>query len=78
MLFQTDYLIAWDFSEKGMPTVKISRLSSDKKSIHLTMDVLGVVHENCGVVSLRQIIENFEAEQRNKKAAAAPDPEADD
>lgn len=69
MQFQTDYIIAWDFSDKDFPAVNISRLRAGEKSMHIEVDVLSVEHEKCGVVSLWQLIEAFEAEQRIKEAA---------
>lgn len=62
MQFQTDYVIAWDFSDHDAPCVTVSRLYSDKKSVHLMVDALGMSHEKCGVVSLRQLIDDFERE----------------
>lgn len=70
MQFQTDYIISWDFSDKDCPVVNISRLRAGEKSMHLECDVLSVEHEKCGVVSLRQLIEAFEAEKRRIAAAA--------
>ena len=60
MLFQPDYIIAWDLSDNDAPAVNISKLYSDGKHIHLQIDVLGVFHEKCGVVSIRQLLDEFE------------------
>ena len=65
MLFQPDYIIAWDLSDNDAPNVNISKLYSDGKHIHLQIDVLGVFNDKCGVVSLRQLLDNFEMGDRN-------------
>ena len=59
MLFQPDYIISWDVSDQDNPTVNISKLYSDGKHIHLQIDVLGVYHDKCGVVSIQQLLNEF-------------------
>lgn len=67
MLFQPDYIIAWDVSDHDAPTVNISKVYASGKCIHLQIDVLGVFHENCGVVSLRQLLDEFEGRADNDR-----------
>lgn len=64
MLFQPDCIIAWDFSDKDCPAVGISRIYSDGKSMHLSVDVLGTFHTETGVCSIRQLVEEFERRNR--------------
>lgn len=66
MLFQPDYIIAWDFSDKDAPAVGISKLYSDGKSMHLMVDVLDTFHTETGVVSVRQLVEEFERREHGK------------
>jgi hypothetical protein len=71
--YQPDYLISWDFNEENdAPCVCVSRVRRDGTKV--TADVLGVSFEKCGCVSLRQVLERFETQQREeaeRKAHAA-------
>lgn len=64
MEFQPDYLVSWDFSDKDYPSVIISKLYSDGKSAHLSVDVLEQFQTKIGVCSLRQLISEFEHNRR--------------
>ena len=67
MMYQPDYIVTWDFSKEDMPVVSISCVRSNEKATCLEMDVLGSFYgEKCGVVSVRQLIEKFDAERRMK------------
>lgn len=58
MEFQTDYIFAWDFSDKDAPVVTVSRLRAEGK--HLVCDVIGIASKDCGVVSLRQMLDEYD------------------
>jgi len=58
MEFLEDYIVSWDFSDVDVPVVKISRMRSEKR--HIVLDVLGCSYNKSGVVSLRQIINEWE------------------
>lgn len=60
MLFQPDYIIGWDFSNKDCPRVGVSRLYSDGKSMHMLVDVLELFTTETGVCSVNQLVEEFE------------------
>lgn len=62
--FQTDFIISWDFREKDMPAVLIARLSAEEKATHLIFDALETFYTECGVASVRQVLEEYEARQR--------------
>lgn len=67
MMFQPDIVISWDVSDKDYPVISITRLRSDGKATRLECDVLEVSHgERCGIVSVRQLLERFDAERRMK------------
>jgi len=68
MLFLDDFILSWDFSEKDCPCVTVSRLRSGGKGTRLEVDVLGSSYEKCGVVSVRQLLSKYEAEQGTKEA----------
>ena len=55
MQFGTDYIISWDISDKDFPTIRVEKLSADKN--YLKIDMLGISHEQSGVVALRQLLE---------------------
>ncbi len=65
MEFQTDYIFAWDFSDKDAPVVSAARLRAEGK--HLVYDVIGVVSKECGVISLRQVLDEYERKQLEEK-----------
>ena len=58
MEFQPDYLIAWDFKEPDFPCVTITRLRADGKLV--IADVVEKFYSECGVCSLRQVLERYE------------------
>ena len=66
--FMPDFLVSWDFDDKDAPCVCISRVRRDKH--RLTADTIGVSFEKCGVVSLRQILEECEAKERKEAERA--------
>ena len=61
MEFQTDFIVSWDISDKDFPCVQISRLRSDGKATRLVLDVIGNSNAKCGVVSVRQLLAEFDA-----------------
>lgn len=65
MEFQTDYIFAWDFSDKDAPVVSAARLRAEGK--HLVYDVISVVSKESGVVSLRQTLDEYERTHREEK-----------
>lgn len=67
--YQPDYLISWDFSNKDLPCVVISRLRKDGATI--VADIIGRTHDNTGCVSLRQVLEDYENRQREEEKRAA-------
>lgn len=67
MQFQPDYIISWDFSNKDLPVVSVSRLRSDEKATNLIIDVLDMSYDTTGVCSVRQLVEKFEQKEREKK-----------
>ena len=67
-LFQTDYLISWDFSDKDLPVVVLCRMRQDGANV--TADYIGRSHESAGCFSLRQVLEDYEARQREEEKRA--------
>lgn len=65
--YQPDYIIAWDFSDKDSPFVSVSCIEKDKDRALLTARSLGNSYEKTGVVSLRQLLEYRDAEDRYEK-----------
>lgn len=63
MQFQTDYIVKWEFSS-DYPCISISRLREDGGKI--VCDVLETIYENCGDLSLRQLIDEHEIKQAVK------------
>lgn len=72
--FETDYLISWDFSENDLPCVIVTALHKDEKSNHIMGTVIGISHQKSGVVSLHQVLSDYEkrevAENLNKAKGA--------
>lgn len=64
MEFQTDYIFAWDFSNDA-PIITVARLRAEGKQ--LVYDQIGVVSKSCGVVSLRQMLDEYERKQAEEK-----------
>lgn len=58
--FETDYLISWDFSENDYPCVTVSELSKDEKSNKVIGTVLGISYRRSGVISLRQVLSEYD------------------
>lgn len=63
MKFETDYIISWDISDKYFPTILIARIGAEKDKF--VFDVLAMLHEKNGIVSLSDLI--AEAETKNKQ-----------
>ena len=67
MEFQPDYLISWDFSDAEHPTISVSRLRAEHKSTTISVDPIDRFCSITGVCSLRQIVEEFERKEKEKK-----------
>jgi hypothetical protein len=66
--FETDYLISWDFNDKDCPCVNIAVMHIDEKDgTRIVADVLGSSYNKSGVVSLRQLLADYEATRNNVK-----------
>ena len=65
--YMPDYIISWDFSDKDSPCVSVSCIEKDKDRAFLTARFLGNSYEKTGVVSLRQLLECRDAEDRYAK-----------
>ena len=66
--FETDYLISWDFNGKDCPYVNISVMHIDEKDgTRIVADVLGSSHKKLGVVSLRQLLADYDAKIYGQK-----------
>lgn len=66
--FETDYLISWDFNDNDCPYVNIEVMHIDEKDgTRIVADVLGSSYNKSGVVSLRQLIADFEAKRHGQK-----------
>ena len=64
--FETDYLISWDFDGKDCPCVNIAVMHIDEKDgTRIVADVLGSSYNKSGVVSLRQLLADYEAKRNN-------------
>ena len=64
--FETDYLISWDFNDKDCPCVNIAVMHIDEKDgTRIVADVLGSSYNKSGVVSLRQLLADYEAKRNN-------------
>lgn len=73
MLFQTDYLISWDFSKEDFLIISVTRLRAEENSTHVIADVIDVTHEKCGVMSLRQLLEGYERRKAAEGGGSAYD-----
>ena len=67
--FQPDYLISWDFSDKDLPCVVVSRLRLDDGAT-VVSDLIGRSHVSAGCISLRQVLEEYEDRQREEEKRA--------
>lgn len=65
--FQPDYLISWDFSDKDFPCVTVVCLEKEKDTPRVVARFLGSFRLKTGVVSLRQLLEYRDAEDRAEK-----------
>jgi hypothetical protein len=65
--YQTDYIISWDFSNKDFPCVSVISVEKDKDRPMLISRFLGNSYKKTGVVSLRQLLEYRDAEDRYAK-----------
>lgn len=62
--FETDYLISWDFNDKDCPCVNIAVMHIDEKDgTRIVADALGSSYKKSGVVSLRQLVADFETKK---------------
>ena len=68
MMYKTDYVFSWDFSDVDAPCVSISKIYAEKGTPHLLCTVLGGSYESTGVVSLMQLIESVERLERESAA----------
>ena len=55
--FRDDYIISWDVSDKDYPCISVSRLREENGK--LVCDVLGQSYAASGVVSIRQLLAEF-------------------
>lgn len=64
--FEADYLISWNFKDKDCPCVNISVMHIDEKDgTRIVADVLGSSYKKSGVVSLRQLVADYDAKRNN-------------
>ena len=63
-MYQTDYVISWDFKDGDAPVVTFTKVYVEKGTPHLLCDILGYSHENSGVVSLRQLLDENDRQNR--------------
>lgn len=64
--FEADYLISWDFNDKDCPCVNIAVMHIDEKDVtRIVADVLGSSYKKSGVVSLRQLLADYDAKRNN-------------
>lgn len=64
--FETDYLISWDFNDKDCPCVNIAVMHIDEKDgTRIVADNLGSSYNKSGVVSLRQLLADYETKMNN-------------
>ncbi len=64
--FEADYLISWDFNDKDCPCVNIAVMHIDEKDgTRIVADVLGSSYNKSGVVSLRQLVADYDAKRNN-------------
>lgn len=65
-MYQTDYVIAWDFKDGALPVVNFTKIYAEKGIPHLMCDVLGYSNEHNGVVSLRQLLNENDRQKQNE------------
>ena len=67
--FETDYLISWDFNGKYSPCITICVMYQDgKNGTKVVGEQIGTSYNKSGVVSLRQLIADFESKRNGQKA----------
>ena len=59
-LFEIDYIIAWDISDKDIPCISVSLLRRSENGNSIEPEILGRSSERAGVVSLRQLLEQHQ------------------
>ena len=66
--FETDYLISWDFNGKDCPCITICVMYQDgKNGTKVVGEQIGTSYKKSGVVSLRQLLADYEAKRNNVK-----------
>lgn len=66
--FEADYLISWDFNGKDSPCITICVMYQDgKNGTKVVEEQIGTSYKKSGVVSLRQLIADFEAKRHSQK-----------
>ncbi len=65
----TDFIISWDISDKDYPTISVAKMGTEKSNIKV--DVIGISHEQSGVFSLLQLLEEFERKTRAENEGQA-------
>lgn len=66
--FETDYLISWDFNGKDSPCITIFVMYQDgKNSAKVVGEQIGTSYKKSGVVSLRQLLADYESTRNNVK-----------
>lgn len=64
--FETDYLISWDFDGKDCPCITICVMYQDgKNGTKVVGEQIGTSYKKSGVVSLRQLLADYEAKRNN-------------
>ena len=66
--FETDYLISWDFNGKDSPCITICVMYQDgKNGTKVVGEQIGTSYKKSGVVSLRQLVADYEAKRYGQK-----------
>ena len=66
--FETDYLISWDFNGKDCPCITICVMYQDgKNGTKVVGEQIGTSYKKSGVVSLWQVLADYEATRNNVK-----------
>lgn len=65
--FQNDFIISWDANDEGNPIITVSEIHAE--GTELVLEVLGRAHERSGVISLRQVCEDYCAQKRQEEEA---------
>ena len=62
--FETDYLISWDFNDKDSSCITICVIYQDgKNGTNVVGEQIGTSYKKSGVVSLRQLVADFETKK---------------